>query len=160
MSAPPGYRPTPADLARQQFAPRPASDAPAPPPTVAAVRRAPAEGANGLREGELMRSMYLRGMRISRLLPESRLIALTLMGYADYRTGVLSRFAPDTEQLSYATGLNPRQARLHVEILTQRGWLGSHRLTQGPRTGQVVLHLGVPPWVLKQLRDHPAGTAT
>ncbi len=163
MSAPAlPHRPSPADLARRQPSPRPAPVTPASPPA-AAARQAPADdaadkvGANGLREGELMRVMYLRAMRSSRMLPESRLVALTLMGYADHRTGALSRYAPDPAQLSYATGLSVRQALLHVEILTQRGWLGTHKPSQGPRMGQDVLNLAIPPWLLKQIRDRPTG---
>lgn len=75
MTIPATARPTPAALARR----------PAPKPRTPAESIAPGE----LVGKERMRTMIERGMRISRLHPEARLVALTLLGYAHHKTGVV-----------------------------------------------------------------------
>lgn len=147
MSAP-ARIPTPGDLARR--APTPAAQPPATPPAPATVADLVAPGV--LRPNEIFRQQFQQGIRISRMLPESRLTALTLLTYANYRTGLLNKFAPSAEELSYATGLGKGQVLVQIEVLTQRGWLTHRTLGRGPRQGEAVLQLCIPALVLDQLR--------
>lgn len=166
MSAP-ARIPSPADVARRTnpapatapaITPAAAPSTPAPGPT-APPKPAPAQSAAGLvapgqlLPHEVLRRMIQQGMRISRMRPEARLTALTLLGYANYRTGLVNKHLPDMQELAYATGLTEGQVRVQVEVLTQRGWLTYRVLGRGPREGQQVIQLCVPAHVLQQLRD-------
>ncbi|WP_405960569.1 helix-turn-helix domain-containing protein [Streptomyces sp. NBC_00024] len=139
MTTPATARPTPAALARR----------PAPKPPSPAESIAP-----GVLVGkERMRTMIERGMRISRLHPEARLVALTLLGYAHHKTGIVfPRFKPTPEQLAEATGLTVGQVSVQIHVLTQRGWLCTRRITQGHDTGRAALSLAIPALVLEQVR--------
>jgi len=148
---------SPLDMARRK--PQPPA---APKPSRGAAPEAeprPASAADAIRPGKLrkserMRSMYEQGMRISRMLPEARLVGLTLLGYANFQTGQIhARWRPTAEQLSYATGLTVGQVLVQVQVLTSRGWLTEHTLTRGPRAGSVALQLFIPAAVLEQIRD-------
>ncbi|MFJ2007049.1 hypothetical protein [Streptomyces chartreusis] len=171
MTAPTTPRmPTPGDLARRQAPPRPAPPASAAAPTKPTVQTRPTPrereqrpvtaadciAPGVLRPGERMRSLYQQAMRTSRMQPEARLVALTLLGYANFKTGVLNRHQPGTEQLAYATGLTNGQVLVQIEVLTQRGWLHLRTLTRGPREGQSVFQLCIPAFALQQLRDRAA----
>ncbi|EYT83972.1 hypothetical protein CF54_04155 [Streptomyces sp. Tu 6176] len=152
----PARIPTPGDLARRT----PASAVPAPQPRATAPRAARTVTAadliapGRLRHGELLRHTYQRGMRISGMTPATRLVALTLLGYAHGKTGLLNKHAPNTDQLANATGLSAGQVRVQLEILTQRGWLTQHTPASGPRQGQHVLQLCIPAAALHQVRTH------
>lgn len=153
MSTPP-TRPTPALMARR----RPTPPAAAPRPTRSSASTKPVSAADAVAPGQLgprevMRQVYQQAIRISRMRPESRLVALTLLSYSNFRTGLLSKREPDTEQLAYATGLTQAQVVVHLEILTQRGWLTRRTIATGPRVGQSASQLCVPVYVLQQLRD-------
>lgn len=103
--------------------------------------------------------MYQQGMRISRMHPEARLTALTLLGYANFRTGLINKHLTGTRELAHDTGLTEGQVLVQIEVLTQRGWLTRRVLDVGPRTGQQVLQLCIPTVVLQQLRGRgPAAT--
>ncbi|MFD6024527.1 hypothetical protein [Streptomyces griseoluteus] len=144
--------PSPGDLARRAPAPRPAPAAPTP-ETAAASMIEPGE----LRKGDNFRVLFQQGMRISQMLPHSRLVGLTLSGFANWRTGLVMRHEPTPERLSSATGLTEAQVLVQLQILTQRGWLTRRRLTTGPRNGQLVFQLCIPRVVLEQLRNRQPG---
>ncbi|GAQ64097.1 helix-turn-helix domain-containing protein [Streptomyces scabiei] len=151
MTCPTTPRPSPADMAARPPAPAkpgPVKDIRSPKLTVAEAI------APGVLVGrERMRTMVERGMRISRLHPEARLVALTLLGYAHHKTGtVFPRFRPTPEQLAEATGLTTGQISVQIHVLTQRGWLCTRRITQGHDTGRLALALTVPALVLEQVR--------
>jgi hypothetical protein len=161
MTCPTTPRPSPADMAPRT--PATAKPGPLKAPDVNSPKRTVAEAiAPGVLVGrERMRTMVERGMRISRLHPEARLVALTLLGYAHYKTGtVFPRFRPTREQLAEATGLTPGQIDVQIHVLTQRGWLCSRRITQGHDTGRLALALAVPALILEQVRaaDPDGGT--
>ncbi|MFJ3794981.1 hypothetical protein ACIPSJ_01695 [Streptomyces sp. NPDC090088] len=105
-----------------------------------------------LRQDEVLRAVYQRGIRLSRMLPEARLVALTLLPYANYKSGLIQR-VPTPEQLAFGTGLARGQVLVQVEVLAQRGWLTRQRLHSGPNAGQEVLQLRVPALVLEQIRQ-------
>jgi hypothetical protein len=141
MTIPATARPTPASLAHRP--------APALPTLTVAEAIAPGH----LVGKERMRTMIERGMRISRMHPEARLVALTLLGYAHHKTGIVfPRFRPTREQLADATGLSAGQIDVQIHVLTQRGWLCTRRITQGHDTGRLALSLAIPAQVLEQVR--------
>jgi hypothetical protein len=162
MSAPATPRfPTPGDLARRTPAPstaaRPTPHAPEPrtepaSPATAADLIAPGR----LRQDELFRQMFQQGIRLSRMHPEARLVALTLLTYANFRTGLLNKYQPEARELASSTGLTEGQALVQIEVLTQRGWLTHRAPTRGPRQEQQVLQLCIPDLVLQQLRRRRA----
>ncbi|MDT7847244.1 hypothetical protein [Streptomyces justiciae] len=164
MSAPATPRiPTPGDLARRPalaVTPRvQASPAPRPEASASAVARL--AGPGQVRPGEVFRQMFQQGMRISRMQPHARLVGLTLLAYANYKTGLLNKYEPNSKELSYATGLTEAQALVQLEVLAQRGWLTYRTLSRGPRQGREVMQLCVPALVLEQLRRRrAAGTPT
>jgi hypothetical protein len=153
MTAPATPRiPTPGDLARRRPAPATQSQ---PEPAVAATAAdliAPGQ----LGPHELFRQMFQQGIRLSRMRPEARLVALTLLTYANFRTGLLNKYQPEARELASATGLTEGQALTQIEVLTQRGWLTRRSPKVGPRQGQPVLQLCVPALVLEQLRQRRA----
>jgi hypothetical protein len=138
------HRPTPGDLAR-----RPAPAAPTPRPLTPAQTIQPGR----LQGRERMRTMVQIGLRISRMHPEARLVALTLLGYAHNKTGmVFPRFQPSPEELAEDTGLTVGQVGVQIHVLTQRGWLYTRRVTGGVDAGREGLNLCVPALVLEQVR--------
>ncbi|WP_330349619.1 hypothetical protein [Streptomyces sp. NBC_00582] len=164
----PATRPTPAVFARRKPQPPAAPSAPAPRPPRPTAAEAPAEpqsqdrpltAADAIRPGkirksEILRPLYERGLRTSRMLPEARLVGLTLLGYANFQSGVLhAEFRPTPEQLADATGLTPRQVLVQIEVLTSRGWLRERTIAKGPNQGVSVLQLCIPVAVLQLLRD-------
>lgn len=81
---------------------------------------------------EPFRGLYERGIRGSRMLPTSRLVALTVLGYADATTGVIADGnQPDVRALSKATGLGAEQVRVHLAFLSDRGWITRERAVDG-----------------------------
>ncbi|AYD81648.1 helix-turn-helix DNA-binding domain protein [Streptomyces phage Kromp] len=167
MTAPaqPRSVPTPGDVfprpaAAAQPAPAPApvpvpepkpEPQPEPEPTTVVESIAPGK----LKPGEVMRQLYQQAMRVSRMKPHSRLLALTLLGYADHRDGRLT-YEPTVAQLSYATGLTDGQVKTQLQILTDRGWLDRRKPRGGARSGRVVGRLLIPALVLAQLRNRKA----
>lgn len=159
MTAPAIHRPTPLDLARRTPA---ASAAPAGTEPVASVpyepRQLTAEEAikpGKLTNKERFRPLFQQGMRLSRMHPEARLVALTLLGCANFRSGAVhTRWRPTTEQLADATGLSTARVLVQLEVLTSRGWLYERTLTKGPRVGATALQLAVPAGLLEELRAH------
>lgn len=160
MTAPAAsHIPTPADLARPKPTPSPtpakpttapASPAPADRPVTAADAISPGR----LRKSERLRSMFEQGIRISRMHSGARLTALSLLGYANFQTGLIhARWRPTPEELAYATGLTTGQVLVQLDVLTSRGWLTTRTLTRGPRTGSTALQLCIPAAVLQQIRD-------
>jgi hypothetical protein len=140
------HRPTPGDLAAK---------AAARPPATTPARRTIADNVAPavLQPRERMHMLLTRGIRISRLHPGARLVALTLLGYANSKSGLITpKFRPSVDQLAEDTGLTALQIRAHIEVLTQRGWLYSRRITQGQHAGQLGLNLSVPAPVLDRVR--------
>jgi hypothetical protein len=139
--AAPGRQTEPADARpAEAIAPRPLTPA-----------EAIAPGRIGKRER--FRNQFQHGLRISRMHPPARLVALTLLGYANDKTGLLSAsHGPTVEQLAEHTGLLAAQVRVQLQVLTQRGWLYSRPIVAGPRAGTTGLCLAVPAGVLEELR--------
>ncbi|MDX3455089.1 hypothetical protein PV396_24630 [Streptomyces sp. ME02-8801-2C] len=152
---------SPADMAARR--PTPPTSA-VPPAQAAAEAAAPAVTATPaprpgssltpgvLHRRERLRPMFQQAMRISRLLPNSRLVALTLLGYSHYETGLIRRH-PTTAELAYATGLTKAQVLTQVQILTQRGWLRTNPLPAPAGIGQLAPQLCIPAPVLNQIRS-------
>jgi hypothetical protein len=140
--------PSPADLARR----------PAPTMQTSPDSRRPLTAAECIAPGKLLRSerlrpVYTQALRTSRLLPEARLVAHTLLGYANFATGLIhQQWRPTTDELAYATGLSSGQVLVQLEVLTQRGWMYSRLLKEGRNAGSEVLQLCVPAAVLEDLR--------
>ncbi|MEU9400593.1 hypothetical protein [Streptomyces sp. NPDC048242] len=154
--------PTPGDLARRTPTHRPT---PTPRPGAAAFQPLAAEdlpaAADMARPGQLrpdekLRPSLQQGIRLSRMRPESRLLALTLLGYVNFRTGLMLKHEPTPAELAAATGLTEGQVLVQLVVLTQRGWLTRRHPTIGPRKGQLVYQLCVPQLVLQQLRARRA----
>ncbi|MEV0441855.1 hypothetical protein AB0I84_06090 [Streptomyces spectabilis] len=170
MSAPaPPRRPSPADMPRHPLphpaikptasptgfttTPAPATAAPAP----AADGRASAEAAltpGKLQPGENFRSVYRRAMFMSGLRPEARLVAHTLVWYANHLNGHISpNHQPSLERLAADTGLTPGRVKVQTQILWQRGWLRRRPILEGPRKGRIRISLTVPAVYLERVRD-------
>jgi hypothetical protein len=153
--------PSPADLARRP-APAPLTARPTAPQEARMQAQAkvlrPLTAADCIAPGKLNRSerlrpLYTQALRTSRLLPEARLVAHTLLGYANFATGLIhQQWRPTTEELAYATGLSTGQVLVQLEVLTQRGWMYTRALKEGRNAGTEVLQLCVPAAVLLDLR--------
>ena len=144
-------RPTPGGLAAVELTP--ARDQVKQPYEPRSLTPAEAASPGQLQAGEHLRSFMVRALRKSRMHPEARLVALTLLGYANYKTGLVnSRHQPDTTTLAEDTGLTTGQVQVQLHVLTQRGWLYTRPLTRGPRNGQLGLFLAVPALYLEQVR--------
>jgi hypothetical protein len=154
--------PSPADLARRAR-PRPAEDGTKPAQLTPAKAIAPGQ----LAPGERFKTLYQRGLMISGMLPQARLVGHTLSLYAHHRTGRISpNHQPSHDQLAADTGLNPGSIGAQFEILRQRGWLQSTRIGEGPRAGKPRFDLTIPALYLEQIRAprltgraSPAGSA-
>ncbi|MFM9542278.1 LexA family transcriptional regulator [Streptomyces turgidiscabies] len=158
---------SPADMARRPAPPQPAPpvtasstpEAAAPPAADASPAPSPGDSLipGVLQRRERLRPLFQQAMRISRLLPNSRLVALTLLGYSHYESGLIRRH-PTTAELAYATGLTKDQVLTQVRILAQRGWLRTNRLPARACVGELAPQLCIPAPVLAQIRarTHPA----
>ncbi|MEL3949478.1 hypothetical protein [Streptomyces sp. LNU-CPARS28] len=167
MSAPaPTSRPSPADMPPHPV-PHPASNPAASPTgfTTALTPAAPAPAARGrgsaqaaiapgkLRSSEVFRSVYRRGIFLSGMTPEARLVAHTLVWYASHRNGHIStNHAPDVERLAEESGLTPLRVQVQLEVLAQRGWLQYRRFSDGPRKGGQRMVLTIPALYLERVR--------
>lgn len=156
--------PSPADLARRA-APWPAALTTPPRPTPPAVERArpaqltPAQAiAPGhLKPSERFKPTYTRGLLLSGLLPEARLMGHTLLWYAHHRTGRISpNFQPGLEQLAADSGFYPARVGVQIEILRERGWLCLTPIAEGPRQGRPRFELTIPALVLDRIRQQRA----
>ncbi|MFF6985642.1 hypothetical protein [Streptomyces sp. NPDC010273] len=167
--------PTPADLVRrapvrpgvpltaapsQPTAPSGPSAAGAPPATPSPQRALTPEEAlapGRLAPAERFKAMYRLGLMFSGMLPETRLMGLTLLWYAHHRTGRISPgFQPDTERLAADTGLDTARVGVQIEILRQRGWLRLTPIAEGPRVGRPRFELTIPTLHLQRIRAHRA----
>lgn len=157
--------PTPGDLARrsdQPPAPRAPSkggDAHTDPSAVAAqppARTLTAEEAiapGRLAPSERFKPTYQRGLLLSGMLPETRLMAFTLLWYSHHRSGRISpNFQPSREQLAADTGMDTGRVGVQIEILRQRGWLRLTPIAEGPRTGRPRFELAIPALYLERIR--------
>lgn len=167
--------PTPADLARRApakpgvpLAAAPSQGAaPSSPSTPVAEPAAPspqraltAEEAiapGRLAPAERFKAMYRLGLMFSGMLPETRLVGLTLLWYAHHHTGRISpNFQPSTERLAADTGLDTARVGVQIEILRQRGWLRLTPIAEGPRVGRPRFELTIPTLHLQRIRAHRA----
>lgn len=136
--------PSPADLAARA---RPAATEQK--QTTLANPLAPAR----LQAGERFKTVYQRGLLLSGMLPEARLVAHTLLMYANHRTGRISpNFQPSRDQLVEDTGLEAARIGVQLEILRQRGWLTLTPIAEGPRVGQPRFDLTVPSLYMARIR--------
>ncbi|MDX3037247.1 hypothetical protein [Streptomyces caniscabiei] len=157
-------RPSPADMAPHRT-PAPVKPGPvkatAPGPSApVSLTTAEAIAPGQIGRGENVRSLLPRAVRRSRMHPNSRLVVLTLLNYANFKTGLVnSRHRPDVEQLAEDTGLTTGQIEVQLHVLTQRGWLYERTLTRGAQAGQTGLFVTVPTVYLDQVRAETAAYA-
>ena len=159
------HRPSPADMARRPLPQAPAKQA----ATRTAANRTSPEGdrpyeprpltpeeairPGRLFDGERFRAMYQRGLLISGMRPEARLVGHTLLWFANHLTGRISpNWQPSQQQLAEATGLDAARIGVQLEVLVQRGWLHLHRIAEGPRSGRPRFDLTIPALYLEQIR--------
>jgi hypothetical protein len=155
--------PSPADLARRP-APRPAALTAPPRPKPPAVERPPVQlnpaqaiAPGQLEAGERFKATYTRGLTLSGLLPESRLMGHTLLWYAHHRTGRIAPASrPSFDQLADDTGFSPARVGVQIQILRERGWLCLTSIAEGPRRGRPRYDLTIPALVLERIRQQRA----
>lgn len=138
--------PSPADLAAR-----------ARPGTAPAPRRkstsADALAPGRLEPAERFKTLYRRGLMLSGMLPEARLVAHTLLMYANHRTGRISpNFQPSRDQLVEDTGLEAARVGVQLEVLRQRGWLTLTPIAEGPRVGLPRFDLTIPSLYMARIR--------
>jgi hypothetical protein len=110
-----------------------------------------------LAPGERFKPTYHRGLLLSGMLPEARLLGYTLLWYANHRTGRISpNFQPSRAQLADDTGLDAGRVGVQLEILRERGWLRLTPIAEGPRTGRPRFELTIPALCLERVRAHRA----
>lgn len=144
-------RPAPA---RRKPKPKPKAQLPIPVPYVPQVL-SPAEAiAPGeLRTNERFKPTFQRGLLISGMLPEARLMGYTLVWYADHITGRISpHLQPDAAQLAASSGLSEVRVGVQLEVLRERGWLHINRISEGPRVGGPRFDLAIPALYLERIR--------
>lgn len=163
--------PTPGDLARRSER-QPAAVAPpkgdnvharsavATPPVAQTLTPEEAIAPGRLAKGERFKPTYHRGLLLSGMLPETRLMGLSLLWYSHHHTGRISpNFQPSLEQLAADTGLDTHRVGVQIEILRQRGWLHLTVIAEGPRAGQPRFDLAIPALHLQRIRAHRAERA-
>lgn len=129
--------PTPGDLARRQ------------PAVPIEEALAPAQ----LREGERFKAVYSRGMALSGMHPEARLLGHVLLAYADRRGGrIAPNRQPSWDRLASETGLDRERIGVQLNILDQRGWLRRTVIQTGPRTGVTRYRLTIPLLYIERIR--------
>ncbi|WP_406420870.1 hypothetical protein [Streptomyces sp. NBC_00842] len=107
------HRPSPADLAANSPAHRRAQSR-------LADMLAPAQ----LEPSARFRVEFGRAIRASGMTPHSRLVALTLSTFANYRTGhIAAQQQPGLHGLAQATGLTAGQVVVALRALESRGWV-------------------------------------
>ena len=105
-----------------------------------------------LLRGERFRPLYEQGIRASRMTPHSRLVALTLLTFANAGTGDLPRERqPYLGGLAEATGLNHGQIVVQLRTLESRGWV-QRNLASPAAYEYAVLRPVIPRYVLARLR--------
>ncbi|MFF7259513.1 hypothetical protein ACFZCL_04355 [Streptomyces sp. NPDC008159] len=149
----PPAQPAPAAAAAPGRQPEPAAAHPAEAYTPRTLTPAEALAPGRIGKRERFRNQFQHGLRRSCMHPHARLVALTLLGYANDKTGLLSpTYRPTVKQLADHTGLLPAQVQVQLQVLTQRGWLYSRPIAADPCAGTTGLCLAVPAGVLEQLR--------
>ncbi|MCP3758182.1 hypothetical protein [Streptomyces sp. TBY4] len=119
--------------------------APTPLDVAARVRRAHADGF-----GSSFRGRFQQGIRCSQMLPQTRLVALTLASLASDSGEIDASAQPGLMGLVAATGLTPGRAAVNLRILEQRGWLQPLR---GSRYETTVFTLTLPLYRRTALRE-------
>jgi hypothetical protein len=110
-----------------------------------------------LAPGERFKPTYHRGLLLSGMLPEARLLGYTLLWYANHRTGRISpNFQPSREQLAADTGLGAARVGVQIEVLRERGWLHLTPIQEGLRAGRPRFDLTIPALYLERVRAHRA----
>ncbi|MFF5001751.1 hypothetical protein ACFY3G_02890 [Streptomyces phaeochromogenes] len=158
---------SPADMARRPARPSAPQPEPRPAATLptAAAQDAPSRPEElltpgKLRDKERFRATYQRGIRLSRMTPNSRLMAHTLIWYSSHITGRINPSGqPSIDELSYATGLTIDQVKVQLSILETRGWLYFHTVNEGPNRGETTMRLAIPAHILEQIRARSAHTS-
>ncbi|WP_314411419.1 hypothetical protein [Streptomyces sp. DSM 40484] len=134
--------PSPADMARRTKPPRTPQESIAP---------------GHLVDGERFKPTYHRGLLMSGMNPEARLMGFTLLWFANHKTGRISpNFQPSQEELAEATGLSAGRVGVQIEVLRERGWLHLTWIAEGPRTGLPRFDLTIPALYLERVRAHRA----
>lgn len=146
-TAPPTPDPTPG--------PRPKAAAPSVSRPLTAAEEAIAPGV--LTQGERFKPTYHRGLLMSGMLPEARLMGFALLYFANHRTGrIPPSLQPDRQELAQLTGLSTARVGVQLEVLRERGWLHFHRIDHGPRVGLPRFDLTIPALHLERIRAHRA----
>lgn len=133
---------SPADMARRT-----------PPPRTPQESLAPGR----LADGERFKPTFHRGLLLSGMNPEARLMGYTLLWFAHHRTGRISpTLQPSQQELADASGLSVGRVGVQLEVLRERGWLRLVPISEGPRTGLLRFELTIPALYLERVRAHRA----
>ncbi|MGP3686497.1 hypothetical protein ACTVZO_17625 [Streptomyces sp. IBSNAI002] len=111
-------------------------------PTPLDVASRALQPATGL--GSTFRARYQQGIRCSRLIPNSRLVALALASLASDDGEIPAKAQPGLAGLVATTGLKPGQVAVNLRALESRGWLA--RL-HGAQYERAVFELALPLYV-------------
>ncbi|NML55691.1 MarR family transcriptional regulator [Streptomyces sp. R302] len=101
-----------------------------------------------LRDGPF-RALWERGVLGSRMIPTTKLVALTLAAGADWATGALAAPQVSVGQLAEATRITHGQVVVSLNILEQRGWLA--RSSRRDRWGVAEVRLTIPAAIMRRL---------
>jgi len=105
-----------------------------------------------LHRGERFRPLFEQGVRASKMTPHARLVALTLLTFANAGTGELPpERQPFLDGLTEATGLNRGQVVVQLRVLETRGWVRRHPASP-PAYEQALLRPVIPRFALDRLR--------
>lgn len=111
-------------------------------PTPLDVASRALQPATGL--GATFRARYQQGIRCSRMIPQTRLVALTLASLASDTGKIPADAQPGLAGLAAATGLRPGQVAVNLRTLETRGWLSP---LHGARYEVAVFELVLPLYV-------------
>ncbi|MFE6379205.1 MarR family transcriptional regulator [Streptomyces roseolus] len=98
---------------------------------------------------EPFRALWERGVLGSRLIRNTKLVALALGVGADWATGTLSAPRLSVGQLAEATAITHGQVVVSLNILEQRGWV--RRTSRRDRWGVAEVHLTIPNAIMRRL---------
>ncbi|MEU2450082.1 hypothetical protein ABZ605_08485 [Streptomyces sp. NPDC012765] len=94
--------------------------------------------------GTEFRTLYQQGIRSSLMVPQTRLVALTLASLATDTGQIPADAQPGLAGLAAATGLRPGQVAVNLRALETRGWLSP---LHGERYDAAVFRLTLPLYV-------------
>lgn len=105
-------------------------------------------------KNERFKPTYSRGLLLSGMTPEARLLGHTLLWYAHDRNGLITvERQPRLVDLAEATGLDSHRVETAQRILRSRGWLRLHPIQSGPLMGEQRFELVIPALYLQKVRE-------